>query len=146
MSELHKGEWKVYWLYIWFPPMLCSIPMICLGISLPFRTIIWRSRAWSFQPGSFPSPSSLIKLPVPWCATSAVQILLILHPDFCALLVRYSHRSSYSSFGMPFAWVLTAVTSPGTGLGLSVGMYCFTARYNMSSWVSTVAWGKSLMC
>ena len=32
------------------------------------------------------------------------------------------------TLGKPLAWAAMMVTSPGLGVGLSVGMYCFTAR------------------
>lgn len=38
------------------------------------------------------------------------------------------------------------VTSPGCGLGLSRGIYCFTARFKVSSWLLAVAPGYSRMC
>lgn len=50
------------------------------------------------------------------------------------------------TLGKPFAWAARIVISPGCGLGLSNGIYCFTARCKGSSWSLAVAPGYSLMC
>ncbi len=38
------------------------------------------------------------------------------------------------------------VTSPGCGFGLFLGMYCFTAKRSLSSWLLAVARAYSRMC
>lgn len=47
------------------------------------------------------------------------------------------------TFGKPLAWAPMMVTAPGRRFDLSNGMYCFTWRYSVSSWLSNKAPGYS---
>jgi len=127
--------------------MLCPMPTSGRGIWSLFKFIIWRrSREWSIQLGSLPRRSSF-RIPLwPCCATSAIQMLLIRNLRFARRFCRSSHNGSYSSFGKPHACAPIMVISPGWGVGLSIGMYCFTARWRISSCSWSVALGYSRIC
>lgn len=120
---------------------------------------------------SFPKRFSLSTPLCPWCATSAIQILLIRNPFILDRAWISSQRGSYSSYsrlrcqtgwlwlwlrstvaidrqtlGKPLACAAMMVTSPRCGLGLSRGIYCFTAKWRVSSCSFAVAPGYSLIC
>lgn len=51
-----------------------------------------------------------------------------------------------NTFGKPLAWAPRMVTSPGSGFGLSMGIYCFTDSRRVVSCLSAVARGYSRIC